>query len=69
MKKQAKQTSHSTTVQAATIAKKADVKQLIIGHFSARYRKNISEILEETKKVFENTQCAEDGKIFFVGKQ
>jgi ribonuclease Z len=67
--KRAEQTYHSTTVQAATIAKKADVKQLIIGHFSARYRKDINSILEETKKIFGNTQCAEDGKTILIGEQ
>ena len=33
----AQETYHSTALQAAQIAKEADVKQLLIGHFSARY--------------------------------
>jgi ribonuclease Z len=50
---------HSTARQAAEIAKAADVKKLIIGHYSARYaNKNI--LLNEAKSVFENTQLAED---------
>lgn len=36
--KVAEEKFHSTAQQAATIAKKADVKQLMIGHFSARYK-------------------------------
>lgn len=55
----ARQTMHSTARQAAEIAKAADVKKLIIGHYSARYaNKNI--LLNEAKSVFENTQLTED---------
>ena len=60
MKERAKQTFHSTTIDAATIAKKANVKQLVIGHFSARY-KNIEPVLNEAKTIFPNTLAAEDG--------
>lgn len=56
----AKETQHSTSVQAATIAKKANAKKLIIGHFSARY-KEYDGILNEAREVFENTYIAEDG--------
>jgi ribonuclease Z len=57
---QAVETHHSTARQAATIARKANVKQLIIGHYSARY-KEIDELTEEARSVFENTLPAEDG--------
>lgn len=63
LEKQAKKTAHSTALQAATIAKKANVKQLIIGHFSARY-KNTELLLKEAKSVFENTLLAEEGKTY-----
>ncbi|MEA3450871.1 MAG: MBL fold metallo-hydrolase, partial [Bacteroidota bacterium] len=53
-------TSHSTANQAAMIAKKANVKSLIIGHFSSRY-KYITPFLTEAKNVFENTYIAYDG--------
>ena len=56
----AKATYHSTTKQAANLAKDAEVKQLIIGHFSARY-KNYSLFLNEAKDIFEDTLLAEDG--------
>lgn len=53
------QTLHSTARQAGKIAKQAEVNQLIIGHFSARYNdKNI--LLKEAKEEFENTTLAED---------
>lgn len=59
----AKSTFHTTAIQAATIAHRANVKQLIIGHFSARYR-NTQPLLEEAKTVFKNTYLAEDKRVF-----
>lgn len=56
---------HATTVEAATIAKKAEVKKLVIGHFSTRYD-NTNELLQETKKVFANSDIASDGKEFDI---
>lgn len=53
-------TKHSTAKQAATIALKANAKQLIIGHFSARYD-NSDQFLEEAKVVFNKTITAYDG--------
>lgn len=58
-------TGHSTATDAATIALKAKVGQLIIGHFSARY-KEVSGLLSEARKTFPNTEAAVDGKTFFV---
>ena len=49
--KLAKQTYHSTAQQAAEIASEAKVGQLVIGHFSSRY-KNDNEFLTEAKEVF-----------------
>ncbi len=56
----AKETFHSTTSQAATIAKKAEVRQLMIGHYSARY-KDLKPLLAEAKAVFDNTILAIEG--------
>ena len=65
MKDFAKKTLHSTATEAATIAKLADVKKLIIGHFSARY--NDASLFErEAKRVFENTVAAKEGKTYKV---
>lgn len=58
-------TKHSTAEQAAKIAKEAKVKQLIIGHFSGRY-KNKEAFLEEATPIFENTLLAEEGKTFVI---
>ncbi len=61
----ATETFHSTAAQAGTIALKAKVKRLIIGHFSARY-KNLYPLLEEAKTVFENTSLAMEGDVFSI---
>lgn len=63
MAKMAKATGHSTAAQAATIAKMAGVKKLIIGHFSSRY-KDITPLLNEAREIFPETYTAEDGLIF-----
>jgi len=61
----AKKTKHSTAFQAATIASKAMVKKLILGHFSNRYPdKKI--FIEEASKVYENVILAEDLKTFSI---
>ena len=56
-------TKHSTAMQAATIAKKANVKQLILGHYSTRYP-DIQLFKTEAEEVFPNVALAEDGKSF-----
>ncbi len=56
---------HATTIEAATIAKKAGVKRLIIGHFSNRYD-DPNLLLDESRTVFKNTQLAMDGRVFEV---
>lgn len=61
----ARETFHSTAREAATIARMAGVKRLIIGHFSARY-KDLYPMLEEAKSVFENTTLALEGDRFTV---
>lgn len=54
---------HSTTYQAAMIAKKANAKALCITHISSRYEKKDAEILvKEAKEIFPNTTIAEDFK-------
>jgi ribonuclease Z len=58
----ANKTGHSTARQAAEIAKLAEVKKLVIGHFSSRYT-NLTPLLEEAQAVFPNTELAKEGKI------
>ncbi len=62
-KDRAKKTHHSTTIQAAKIAKSAGVKSLIIGHFSNRYPDK-SLFLKESKSIFEKTELALEGLEF-----
>ena len=50
---------HSTSTQAANIAKEANVKTLILTHISTRYTK-IDEIEKEAMEIFENTKVAYD---------
>ena len=55
-----KATLHSTAKQAGMIAQKAQVKQLIIGHYSARYA-TLDHLLAEAKSEFSNTILSFDG--------
>jgi len=59
------QTHHCTAKQAGIIASKANVGQLIIGHYSARY-KDLSVLLKEAKEIFENTVLAIEGQTYKV---
>ena len=59
------QTEHSTARQAGEIARRANVKKLIIGHYSARYNNQI-ELLDEAKAVFENTVLGEDLTVYEI---
>jgi ribonuclease Z len=56
-------TMHSTAKQAATIALKANAKNLILGHYSTRYG-NIELFKDEAQTIFQNVQLADDGKEF-----
>jgi len=56
-------TMHSTAKQAAKIAQLANVKHLILGHYSTRYG-DINLFRDEAIEIFENTYLAEDGKTF-----
>ncbi len=51
----AKTNYHLTAVQAATIAKEAGVKKLILFHISERYQKNFQEIQSEARGIFKNS--------------
>jgi ribonuclease Z len=58
-------TKHSTTKDAATIAQKAKVHKLMIGHYSSRYP-DLSLLLSETKHYFDNTLLAIEGETYEV---
>lgn len=53
-------TFHSTARQAATIAKSAGAKKLLLGHYSSRY-KDLSVLLEQAKEVFSESYLSEEG--------
>ena len=59
LKDKARLEGHSTVVDAAEVAKMANVARLAITHISARY-KDVKPLLEQAKRVFENTVIAED---------
>ncbi|MCS6819051.1 MAG: ribonuclease Z [Chitinophagales bacterium] len=62
----AEETMHCTAKQAAMIAEKANVKQLLIGHFSSRYE-DLNVLLEEARQNFESTFLAIEGNTYPVG--
>jgi ribonuclease Z len=65
LESRAKKTFHSTAQQAALIAQKANVKRLILGHFSARYR-DVTAFESEAAVNFENVTAVNDGDVFDV---
>lgn len=61
----AKTTKHSTALQAAKVAQLANVKKLILGHYSSRY-KDIESFLTEAKIAFDSIELSESGKVFRI---
>ena len=60
-----KRTQHSTAMEAASIARQANVGALILGHFSSRYS-DLELFKEEAKTIFKNVSLAQSGKIFEI---
>ncbi len=56
---------HSTSVQAAQLAKLADAKCLLIGHFSSTYE-TLDEFLLEAQEIFPQTQLALEGQTYLI---
>ena len=56
---------HSTTKQAAAIAKKAMVNRLLIGHFSSKYSV-LDAFAQEAKEVFYGTELAIEGTTYDI---
>lgn len=61
----ARETFHTTALEAGEVAVRAEVDQLLLGHFSARYRE-LEPLLEEAKTVFPNSKLALEGSTFVV---
>jgi ribonuclease Z len=55
------ETGHSTAREAATIARDADVRRLLLTHFSARYSRDPGELVAQAQNVFAATIAARDG--------
>ena len=56
---------HSTAAQAATIARMAGVKRLLIGHFSSKYT-DLEPFVAEARDLFPDTELAWEGSTFFI---
>lgn len=63
----AAQTYHSTARQAAEMARNAQAKKLLIGHFSTRY-KELQPFLDEARQIFPDTELASDGARFRISR-
>lgn len=59
----ARENFHSTCVDAALSAKKANVKKLLLLHISSRYDSKRESLLKQAKELFENSILAEEGKV------
>ena len=66
MRERAVNTYHTTARQAASIAKEGEIGQLLIGHFSTRYR-DLDDLLAEARAVFPHTSLAIEGQTFTIG--
>ena len=55
------ETGHATAREAAEVAAKAGVKQLVLTHLSARYSINTSELMQQAREIFPETVVARDG--------
>ncbi|HWK03733.1 MAG TPA: ribonuclease Z [Puia sp.] len=65
LEEQAGRRFHSTSTQAATVAAKAGVQRLIIGHFSSKYEK-LQAFEQEAREIFPNTDLALEGVTYPV---
>lgn len=65
MEDRAVMTLHSTATQAATIAKKAGVQKLLLGHYSTRY-KDPAPLLDEAKTIFTETYLTYEGETIIL---
>ena len=65
MEEMAEKTFHSTTLQAAQVAKDAAVKKLIVGHYSSRFP-SVDFYLDEIQTIFPEVTLAHDGDVIEI---
>ena len=65
LQKKAFERFHSTAKEAAMIAQKAEVKKLLIGHFSSMYE-TLDDFKTEATSVFDQTELAIEGCTYLV---
>jgi len=65
LKDLAKKTLHSTAKDAAQMAILSGAQKLLVGHFSARFKK-IDSFVTEAREIFSNTEAAEEGKTYKI---
>ena len=65
MTEMAEKTFHSTTLQAAQVAKDADVKKLIVGHYSSRFP-SVDFYMDEIQTIFPEVTLAHDGDVIEI---
>lgn len=61
----ANEKQHATSQQAAKLAKKAKVGELLLGHYSARFD-DLNSLLEEAQSIFPETLLSEEGKTYQI---
>lgn len=61
----ARETHHSTAAMAAGVAAEAEVKNLILGHYSARYT-DLEPFLDEAREIFPKSELAVEGRVFNI---
>jgi len=66
MEEMATDKQHSTSEQAAWLAKKANVSKLLLGHYSARFE-DLSTLLAQAQTIFPKTLLSEEGRSYEIG--
>lgn len=57
-------TLHSTAAQAAMVAKKAGVSKLLLGHYSARFKKDAQILRDEAREIFPESYLSNEGEVY-----
>ena len=66
LEQKARESMHSTALQAGTMAHRANAGRLLIGHFSSRYD-DLTPLREEARSIFDRSEIAEEGQTYPIG--